>query len=102
MMNATNVNTLERWRLLPRSTRLLHVGAELRRLRNGLAAGEHAFVMGCIERAGSLLSDSITLARLPGERRELCRAREVLRGIPSAPDPAREARLLTFALVGER
>lgn len=93
--------TPERWATFPLRTRLLHVGTELTRLEHWLERGDAAAAAGCAERARALLDLSVITARPGRERRELCRAREVLGGVEEASDPRREARLLRRALVGD-
>lgn len=93
--------TRERWAAFPMRRRVLHVGAELHRLQRGLARGDGRESRRSVERAIELLDLTVETARPGRQRRELCRAREVLRGILLADDPQREARRLARTLVGD-
>ncbi|TSC71669.1 MAG: hypothetical protein G01um101438_974 [Parcubacteria group bacterium Gr01-1014_38] len=93
--------TEERWRALPVSQRLLAVGAELKRLQHWLGRGDASAARACVERALELLDLTISASDPGLRRRELCRAREIVRGVLSAADPQHEARLLTRTLIGD-
>lgn len=72
--------TAERWAALSLRERLLHIGAELIRLQRWLDSGDEAAARACVERALELF-DLTVLTCQPGvQRRELCRAREIVRG----------------------
>lgn len=92
--------TSERWRGFTLATRLLHVGAELHRLQRWLEHGDREEAERCVERAIELLDLSVATAQSGAQRREFCRARELIRGVLLSSDPLNEARLLSRALIG--
>lgn len=93
--------TAERWRSFPLERRVLMIGSELKRLEHWLEAGDRPAAEQCVERAVELLDLSVATARSGPQRREFCRARELIRGVLFAPEPLQGARLLSHALVGD-
>lgn len=93
--------TAERWATMPARTRLLHIGAELKRLAHWIEAGDRETAEQCVARALDLLDLSVATAHPGVQRQEFCRAREIVRGVLFSPDPQREAAHLTRALVGK-
>ena len=86
---------------MPVRTRLLNIGAELKRLAHWLELDDRETAKQCIARTCELLDVSIEVARSNAQRRELGRAREVVQELLNSPDPRTEIALLIRTLVGE-
>lgn len=93
--------TPERWQSFPLDRCVLMIGSELKRLEQWLERGDREAAEQCVERALELLDLSVATARPGPQRREFCRAREVLRGVLVSSEPLSDARVLTRTLIGD-
>lgn len=92
--------TVERWATIAPLQQLLMIGTELKRIDHWLALGDEGETTRALERALELLDLTVATARPGSQRRELCRAREVLRGAVLHVSAREELAQLTRTLIG--
>lgn len=93
--------TPERWTRFPLRERLLMVGTELKRYHHWMSAGDDGAAARAADRALELLDLTVLVSGAGTQRRELCRARELLLGaLRDATHSLQDVRAVTRALVG--
>ncbi len=99
-MTYHNGLTVERWATIGPLRQLLMIGTELKRIDHWLALGDEGETTRALERALELLDLTVATAHPGSQRRELCRAREVLRGAVRHVSAREELQQLTRTLIG--
>lgn len=88
-----------RWGKFTFRDQLLMIGTELKRLQHWRSFPDETLAANCAARADDLLE--LTIATVTGSaRRELCRAREVLRAATTLPNASEDVSTLLRTLVG--